>query len=54
MTKKLRGKTLNIEVLNPQGNQSGVKSVTVNGVKPDGSFISDELLKDTNEIIIEM
>jgi hypothetical protein len=54
MKKKLRGKILNVEILNPQGNQSGVKSVTVNGVKLDGSFISDELLKDTNDIVIEM
>ncbi|MCL2662486.1 MAG: N,N'-diacetylchitobiose phosphorylase [Oscillospiraceae bacterium] len=54
MKKKLRGKVLNIEVLNPNGYQSGVKSVTVNGVKLDGSFISDELLKDNNDVLIEM
>jgi len=54
MTKKLRGKTLNIEVLNPHGNQNGVKSVTVNAQKLDGSYISDELLKDVNDIVIEM
>jgi cellobiose phosphorylase len=54
MKKKLRGKTLNVEINNPQGKQNGVKSVTVNGVKLEGSFVPDEMLKDCNEIVIEM
>jgi cellobiose phosphorylase len=54
MTKKLRGKTLNIKISNPDGNQHGVKAVTVNGKKIDGSFISDSILGSTNEITIEM
>jgi len=54
MTKKLRGKTLNIKVSNPNGSQHGVKSITVNGQKLDCSFIPEELLKDNNEILIVM
>ena len=54
MAKKLRGKTLNIKVSNPDGNESGVKSVTVNGQKLDGIFIPDSALKDENDILIEM
>jgi cellobiose phosphorylase len=54
MTKKLRGRTLNITVSNPNGSESGVKSVTVNGQKLDGIFIPDSIMKDTNDIIIEM
>ncbi|MCL2036114.1 MAG: N,N'-diacetylchitobiose phosphorylase [Oscillospiraceae bacterium] len=54
MTKTFRGKKLNVEVKNPGGSQSGVKSVTVNGAKIDGLLIGEELLKDTNDIVIEM
>jgi cellobiose phosphorylase len=54
MVKKLRGRTLNIRVLNPNGSESGVKSVTVNGRKLDGALIPDAVLKDENEVLIEM
>jgi len=54
MTKKLRRKTLNITVSNPGGSQNGVKSLTVNGEKIEGSFISDSILKAENDILIEM
>jgi cellobiose phosphorylase len=54
MVKKLRGKTLNISVSNPGGNESGVKSVSVNGEKLDGCFIPDSLLKAENDVLIEM
>ena len=36
---KLRGKTLNITVHNPNGSQHGVKSVSVNGVTLEGISI---------------
>ena len=54
MTKAFRGKKLNIKVNNPNGAESGVKSVTVNGAKIDGLLIEDGVLKDVNEIIVEM
>ena len=54
MIKIFRGKKLNITVSNPNGSQSGVKSTTVNGQKLEENFIPEELIKDTNEILIEM
>ena len=54
MTKVFRGKKLNIKVNNPNGEQSGVKSVTVNGAKIDGLLIEDSVLKDVNDIVVDM
>ena len=54
IVKKLRGKTLNITVSNPDGKQNGVKSTTVNGKKIASNFISESLLKKENEIHVEM
>jgi len=54
MTKKFRGKVLNINVDNPNGNQHGVKATIVNGQKLEGNFIPEEILKDSNDIRIEM
>ncbi|MCL2718189.1 MAG: N,N'-diacetylchitobiose phosphorylase [Lachnospiraceae bacterium] len=54
MKKVFRGKKLTISVNNPDGAQSGVKSVTVNGTKIDGLLIEESILKDENEVVIEM
>ncbi|MCL2628132.1 MAG: N,N'-diacetylchitobiose phosphorylase [Oscillospiraceae bacterium] len=54
MVKKFRGKTLNITINNPSGSQNGVKSVTVNGQKLDGTFIPVSVLSQENDITIEM
>ncbi|MCL2084541.1 MAG: N,N'-diacetylchitobiose phosphorylase [Oscillospiraceae bacterium] len=54
MVKKLRGKTLNIKVSNPDGRRHGVKAVTVNGQRLGGAFIPDAALKAENDILIEM
>jgi cellobiose phosphorylase len=54
MSKTFRGKRLNIKVNNPDGSQSGVKSVSVNGTKIDGLLIGEDLLVDVNEIVVEM
>ena len=54
MVKKFRGKVLNITVDNPNGNQHGVKSTTVNGQRLECNFIPEEMLKAENTIIIEM
>ena len=53
-TKVFRGKTLNVTVKNPNGSQHGVKAVTVNGEKLDGKLILAEILKDVNEVVIEL
>jgi cellobiose phosphorylase len=54
MTKTFRGKKLNIKVNNPDGSQGGAKSVTVNGAAIEGLLIEDALLKDVNDIVVEM
>ena len=53
-TKVFRGKTLNVTVKNPNGSQHGVKAVTVNGEKIEGKLILAEILKDVNEIVVEL
>ncbi len=52
MKKNFRGKTLNIDVQNPNHVQSGVASVTVNGTKLDGSYIKAADLADSNDVVI--
>ena len=53
-TKQFRGKKLCVTVNNADGREHGVKSVTVNGEIIDGLLIKDAILKETNEIVIEM
>lgn len=53
-TKQFRGKKLCVTVNNADGREHGVKSVTVNGEVIDGLLIRDAILKETNEIVIEM
>lgn len=50
MTKKFRGKHLNITVKNPMHVQSGVKSMTVNGKTANGNKICAADMADVNEI----
>lgn len=54
MDKQFRGKMLHITVQNPNGSESGVKEVTVNGEKIEGLLILETILKDTNDIVIKM
>jgi cellobiose phosphorylase len=54
ISKSFRGRELNIKINNPNGAESGVKSVSVNGSRIDGLLIKDELLKAQNDIVIEM
>ncbi len=54
MEKTFRGKKLNVTVKNPNGSEHGVKSVTVNGEKIEGILIKDSILKDVNEVVIEL
>ena len=50
MTKKFRGKMLNINVKNPEHVQSGVKSMTVNGKAACGNKILAADMADVNEV----
>ena len=50
MEKTFRGKRLNITVKNPNGAQSGVKSVTVNGEKLSENLITEDILKEENTV----
>jgi cellobiose phosphorylase len=52
ISKDFRGKHLDITVLNPGHAESGFKSLTVNGVTMDTNYIPDEILKDTNEVVL--
>ena len=54
MEKTFRGKKLNVTVKNPNGSEHVVKSLTLNWEKIEGKLILDEILKDVNEVIIEM
>jgi len=52
MTKMFRGKKLNIKVRNT--NKGEVKSVAVNGEEIKGTLIKESVLKEENEIVVEM
>jgi len=52
MTKMFRGKKLNIKVVNKDKGE--VKKVSVNGSVIDGLLIREELLKEENDVIVEM
>ncbi|MBQ3817214.1 MAG: N,N'-diacetylchitobiose phosphorylase, partial [Clostridia bacterium] len=52
--KTFRGKKLNITVKNPNGSEHGVKSVTVNGININGILVTEDILKNTNDITVEM
>lgn len=48
--KNFRGKKLNISFENPNGKQSGVSNIVLNGKEIDGNYIPAKLLEETNEI----
>ena len=54
MEKLFRGKKLHIKVENPDGKQSGVTSLTLNGNKIDGDYISADILADENDVIVRL
>ncbi len=54
MEKTFRSKRLNITVKNPNGSQSGVKSISVNGAKLAENLITEDILGDVNEVVIEL
>ena len=52
--KDFRGKKLHIVVKNPDGAESGYKSMTLNGVAMDSNYVPADKLQDVNEIILTM
>ena len=52
--KDFRGKHLHITVKNPDGKESGVTKVTLNGATLEGNYIEASKLADNNEIVVEM
>ncbi len=54
VTRKFRGKTLNIKVRNPDGVQKGVKKLTINRADIDGNLIPVDKMNETNEVVVEM
>lgn len=52
--KVFRGKKLDITVKNPNHSQKGIRTVTVNGAELEGSRIPVRILKDVNQVLIEM
>ena len=54
MEKDFRGKKLHIEVQNPDGKESGVKSIVLNGTTIEGDYIAADLLQDENRIVVQM
>jgi len=52
MTKVFRGKKLNIKVVNKDKGE--VKKITVNGAAIDGLLIKEDVLKEVNEVVVEM
>ena len=52
--KVFRGKKLHMVVKNPNGKESGVSSLVVNGKPVDGNYIAASDLADTNEIEVLM
>ena len=54
IAKDFRGKKLNIKVLNPNGSESGYKSMTLNGTVMEDNYIPFEKLSEVNEIILTM
>lgn len=53
-TRLFRGKTLKINVSNPNGAERGVKSLIVNGKEVSGTFISAELLSPETQVEVVM
>ena len=54
MEKDFRGRKLHIQVQNPNGKESGVEKIVLNGQTIDGDYISADLLQDENQIIVYM
>jgi cellobiose phosphorylase len=54
MDKDFRGSKLHIVVKNPNGKESGVTKLTLNGQVLESNYIKADLLKATNEVVVEL
>ena len=45
---------MHITVKNPNGKQSGVTKLTLNGEVLDGNYIEASKLADNNEVVVEL
>ena len=54
VTKVFRGKKMNMTFNNPNGVESGVSSIEINGKKIDGNYIAAADLAEENEIIVTL
>lgn len=54
INKTFRGKKLHILVKNPNGKESGVTSVTVNGNAVEGNYVPADILAESNEIVVTL
>lgn len=54
MDKDFRGKKLHITVKNPNGKESGVTKLTLNGAELEDNYIKADLLADNNDIVVEL
>ena len=52
--KDFRGRNLHITVKNPNGKESGVTKLLLNGTLLQDNYINADLLEDTNEIVVEL
>ena len=52
--KDFRGKKLHITVKNPNGKESGVTKLTLNGTVLEDNYIAEDLLKAENDVLVEM
>jgi cellobiose phosphorylase len=54
VVRRFRNKTLNIKVVNPSGEQKGVKKITLNGQLIEGNLIPASKMKKENDVLVEM
>ena len=52
--KAFRGRMLHIRIENPEGRESGCKSMTVNGAAVSGNYIPEAMLTEETEIVLVM
>lgn len=50
--KNFRGKHVSIDVQNPDHVQSGVKSMTVNGVEVSGNLLAEDMLTEQTKVVV--
>jgi N,N'-diacetylchitobiose phosphorylase len=54
VVRRFRGRTLKIEVLNPDGVEKGVREILLNGKRIDGNVILSEHMRECNDVRVKM